>query len=185
PGEDGDAGDEAPARRRRVPVRPARHRPCHREERQPVVHLIARAGLEDRQHVRVEPAAKPVRAERARRHGQAGEERAQGEERPVHGDGPYTDQRAGSTASSSLTVTSLRPRARRPSTIRGTASAVANRRWFACMTTIDPGRACDSTVRTRPSAVAPGLGSPDTTSYWIVPSPASEASRTMRASTSP
>src|SRR6185503_7679439 len=132
PREDDDPRDEEPAGDRGLALRPSRDGPRDGDERQGVVHVIARPGLEDGEHVRLEAGAQRVRAERAGRDGDPREERTERKEDAIHGGGRYTHHGDRSTAPtpsrSRLTVTGSRPRARSPAMISGTASAVGKLR---------------------------------------------------------
>ena len=54
------------------------------EEREGVVHLIAHAGFEDGQHLRGQPSAECVRAERAEADAEKPGQSAQKEKGPIH-----------------------------------------------------------------------------------------------------
>src|SRR5204863_1898299 len=64
-GENDGAGYEQPAARRHRPSRPASARAAERQEAERVVHLIAHASLEPRQHGGVQPRPKKNRSSTA------------------------------------------------------------------------------------------------------------------------
>src|ERR1700749_149146 len=148
--EDERARDKEPARGVRERARPARRGPRGRDEREGVIHLIAHARLEHREHVRAQTLLQTVRPERAR--GDAHERRQcpQQKECSLH---PLTPCRRRLNASAHAVFNISRAWRRAASVISAPVSMRAisstRRRWSrrATPTSVRPRRPCLSTSR--------------------------------------